>query len=76
MAAEVDALVNAINNGYVICEVLEWTLERTIDIEAYVESCTLFNVVEKDSSTAERRLQINMFALRKTYGRREMKKLE
>lgn len=75
MAAVVHALGNAFDNGYVICEAREEMLGSSIDIKAYVDSHTFFNVIANDSNKVERGLQINGFASRESYRRGELKKL-
>lgn len=67
MAAEVHARVHAFDYGNVICQALVELLRHIIEIEAFVDSCTLFNFVAKNSSTAERWPQINIFALRESH---------
>lgn len=47
----------------------------TIYIKAYVDSCTLFRVSTKDNNTADRRLQIDVFALREGNRRSDLKNL-
>ena len=67
MAAKVHALVLGFDYAYVIREAVEEPLGRRVEIEAYVDSRTLFNVIAKDSPTAERRFQIDVLALRESY---------
>lgn len=63
MAAEVYALFVRFEFTYEISHILEDTLSRTIDLEAYVDSRTLFNVIFKEGVSAEPRLQIDILAL-------------
>lgn len=72
MAAEVHALVHAFDNGFVVQEVLEELLGRRVELEAFVDSRTLFNVIANNSCTAERRLQIYMCTLREAFRKAEL----
>lgn len=40
-----------------------------------MNSRTLFNVLRKSSNTAERRLQIDIFVLKESYKKRELKRI-
>lgn len=75
MAAEIHGLVYGFDQTYVVREALEEVLDRKISIEVYVDSKSVFDVVVKDGSTSEKRLQIDIFALRESYSRAELNKL-
>lgn len=75
MAAEVHALVLAFDFGYIIRDATEQLLDRRIEMEAFVDSRTLFNVVAKNGSTTERRLQIDIMASKKSYPPEELQKI-
>lgn len=75
MAAEVHALVHAFDHRFIIRKTLEELMGRRIEIEAFVNSRTLFNTMSKNSTTTEQRLQITVCALRKSYRKRELKKI-
>jgi len=46
-----------------------------LDIDAYVDSKTVFNEVAKQSSTLEKRLQIDVHALRESHSKGELRYL-
>lgn len=75
LAAEVHALVLAFDMAYVIQDMLHEILGRKIEIDAYVDSKTLFDVVAKDGNTSEKRLQIDIYALRESYDKGELSRL-
>lgn len=75
MAAEVHALIHAVDVVTLIGDALNELLGRTIALEAYVDSRSLFKVVTKNRNTAERRLQNDMFALRDSYQTGELKSI-
>lgn len=50
-------------------------LGRYLKIESYADSKTLFDVIEKDSGTTEKRLQIDIFSLRESYAKGELARL-
>lgn len=54
MAAEGYVLIYAVDVGALIRDVLNEHLGRDIDMESYVDSRTLFNIVTKSSKTAKR----------------------
>lgn len=74
MAAEIHALVNVFNNEYITRALLVKMLRHSIDIEAYVHSQKIFNIIAKNNNTSERRLQFDVFALRESYRQGELKK--
>lgn len=67
MAAELHALTLGFDYAFVIKDLLEDILGRKIKIEALIDSKTVFNVITKEGSTTERRLQIDILALRQSY---------
>lgn len=76
MSAEVHAFVHTFDTGFTIREALEKSLGRLVKDEAFVSGCMLFNFIDKNSSTAERKSQISVCALKKVIGKRNCKKLE
>jgi len=64
MAAELHALIYGFDNAYLVRDILEEVLQQKIEIDGYLDSRTVFNVVAKSSSTLEKRLQIDVHALR------------
>lgn len=75
MAAEVYAFFNTFHKDYFIYEVLGETMQRTIDLKAYVDTRTLFNIFCKDGNTEKSRLQIVVLAFKESYRRGKTKKL-
>ena len=75
LAAEVHGLVLAFDHSFIIQDMIKEILGRTLDVEAYVDSKTLFDVVAKNSNTTEKRLQIDIFALKESYAKGELRKL-
>lgn len=71
--AEVHALVYAFGQGHCIRRILEELMGRRVENEVFVESRTLVNNNVKNSTTAERRLQIGVGALRKSDRKGELK---
>lgn len=67
IAAAFYALVHAVDVGTVIREALVEFLNRKVEMEAYVDSETPFNVVTKNSNTAERRSRIYLFPWLESY---------
>lgn len=67
MVSEVHELVNAFNSAYVDREALNEMIGQHIALETFVDSTTLFNVIAEGSFTAQRRLQVDIFALRECY---------
>lgn len=72
MAAEVQGLVLGFDYAFVIRQLLFEILGRKICLEAFVDSKTLFNVVGKDGATTDRRIQIDIYALRESYAKGEL----
>lgn len=56
IATEVHALVHAVDMGMLIKETISKVMSQEIAMEAYVDSGALFNIITRNSSTAERRL--------------------
>ena len=75
MAAEVQALVLGFDFSFVVKDLIEELLGREIKLEAMVDSKTVFDVIARDSQTAERRLQIDVLALRQSYNCGELDRL-
>lgn len=75
MAAEVHAQFLAFDFGYFIRHAIEQLLKRWIEMEAFVDSCTLFKIVIKNGSTAERHLQTDMMSLKRSNRHGELQKI-
>ena len=72
MAAELHALVYGFDNAYGVREAINCTLGLNVQIHSFVDSRTVFNVVAKQATTSEKRLQIDINALRQSYQLGEM----
>lgn len=72
LAAEVHGLVLGFDYAFVLWEMLTELLDRDVKIEALVDSNTLFDVISKDASTTERRLQIDVLGLRVSHENEEL----
>lgn len=72
LAAEIHALVLAYDHAYVIRHTLIEILGRNVKLEAYVDSRSVFDVIAKDGNTTEKRLQIDIYALRQSYADGEL----
>lgn len=75
MAAEVQALVLGFDYAFIVKDLIEEIIGRSIRLEALIDSKTVFNVIAKDGQTAERRLQIDVLALRQSYDIGELDRL-
>lgn len=75
LAAEVHGLVLGFDYVFIIQKLAEELLGRQVKVEAYTDSKTLFNVIAKDGATTERRLQIDIFALKESYERGELSRI-
>ena len=75
LAAELHAFVLAFDYAYVLKDMITEIIGRELDLIAYIDSKTLFDVVAKDSNTTEKRLQIDIHALRENYSNKELKSL-
>lgn len=67
MAAEFHALMEGFDAAYVAEDMMEECLGQQVPIDAYIYSKTVFDVVAKQGSTTERRLVIDVSALRESY---------
>lgn len=75
MAAEIQALVLGFDFAFVIRDMVEELTRRSVPIEAIIDSKTMFNVIARDGQTTERRLQIDIFALRQSYDNGELRRI-
>ena len=75
LASELHALSYGLDNGYIVRETIQDILQRSIPIEVYIDSRTLFNVITKFGATKEKRLQINASSSRQSYSKGEMEKI-
>lgn len=75
VAAVVHALVHAFAQRCVFLETLEKLLGRRIEIEYFEDSFILSSSIASNSTTAERRLQIDFCALRESYRKGKQNKV-
>ena len=75
MTAEVQALILGFDYAFMIKTLVEEILGTELVIEAMIDSRTVFNVVAKKAKTTERRLQIDIFALRQSYDTGELNRI-
>lgn len=64
MASEIHALFLCFDKSYYIRHMLEEILGRRLNIEAYVDSKTVFDVIAKDGKRTERIIRIDVSALK------------
>lgn len=64
MATEITALIISIYYTYIIPDMVSGIIGRNIQIEAFVDSRTVFDVSSKDGRMTEFKLQIDICALR------------
>jgi hypothetical protein len=67
LAAEILALVYGWDNAFVIRHTLEEMFGKKVPVDAFVDSRTTFDCVAKQSATLEKRLAIDISALRQSY---------
>jgi hypothetical protein len=75
MAAELHALVYGFDHAFMVKTISEEILGRVVHIDAYIDSRTVFNTVARLGSTLEKRLQIDIHALRQSHHRGELRSL-
>lgn len=75
LAAEIQALVLGFDSAFLVKDLVEELLGRTIKLEALIDSKTVFNVIAKDGKTSEKRLQIDVLALRQSYDLGELDRI-
>lgn len=73
--AEVHSLILGFYYAHILCDQLTEMLHRDVDIDVFLDSRTILDVIAKDSGTSERRLQIDILSLREIYGNGELKHL-
>ena len=75
MAAEVHGLIHGFDAAYVTRHMMEEILGKEIPMDIFVDSRTLFNIVAKDASPSEKRLKIDIWALKESYNKKEFENL-
>lgn len=73
MAAELLALVYGFDQAYVAQDILQQIIGVQVPIDGFIDSKTVFNVVAKAGATLEKRLQIDVSALRESHDRNELR---
>lgn len=73
-AAAVNVLLNAVAMRMVVMKTLSKLLHRNDEINAYFSSRTLFDALTNNSHSAERRLQTDVFALKQSYKKKELRR--
>lgn len=63
LAADVHALVMVLDACYVIRKIMAEITWKNSNIESFVDSKTLFDLVAKDGGTHVRRMKIDIFSL-------------
>lgn len=75
IAAEVHALIHAVDVRMNLQDALNEMSNRSIGTEAFVDSQSLLNVVTRHNKTAEKRLKIEIFTLKGSYKIKELKRI-
>jgi hypothetical protein len=75
MAAELHALIYVFYQAYVVKSMLDELWNTDVQIDACVDSRTVFNTVTRFGATLEKRLQIDVFGLRESHKRGELRTL-
>lgn len=75
MDREVHALNLAFDYAFIIHDLLHDILKRSIRIDSYVDSKSVFDIIAKDGCTTERRLQTYIHTLKESYERGELANL-
>lgn len=65
MVAEVQMLIYTNDNACFICKSLSKMLGHSINIETYAHDLMLSNIIAEDSRTEQKRMQIDIFELKK-----------
>jgi hypothetical protein len=72
MAAELHGLLAGFDNSVLVAEMVSGMLGRRVNIEAMTDSKTVFDTVTRLSSTLEKRLQIDAYALQEAHQKGEL----
>lgn len=75
MAAEIHALVYGFENAYIARDIVSEILGRSVAVDAFIDSRTLFIVVPKNAGTLGKRLQIDFRALKQSHENGELRNL-
>jgi hypothetical protein len=66
------AFADGFDAAYSLKHDLQTILKQSVDILMYTDSMSLFDVVTKSSTTAEKRLMIDLVVVREAYDRMEI----
>jgi hypothetical protein len=69
------AFADGFDAAYSLKHDLQTVLKRSVDMLMFTDSLSLFDVIKKLSTTAEKRLMIDLLVLRKAYDRMEIARL-
>jgi hypothetical protein len=75
LAAEVLGLVYGWDQAFVVQHTIQEVLGRTVPVDAYVDSRTTFDCVAKNAVTLEKRLAIDVSALRQSHSLGELSRI-
>lgn len=75
MAAELLALVHGFDHAFLVKHCMSEILGREIPLDAFIDSRTVFNTVAKTAPTLEKRLLIDVCALRESHGKGELRNI-
>lgn len=75
MAAELMGIVYGFDAAFVVQHMLSEVLGKTIPLDGYVDSKTVFDIIARRGPTLEKRLQIDAHALRESYFKGELRRL-
>lgn len=75
MAAKIHGLIYGFDSSIYIQTLLQELTVFNFEIHGVVDSKTLFNVVTKDGSTLEKRLQIDVWPIKESFSRGQLKQL-
>ncbi len=71
--AELLALMEGFDVAFTVKHAMREIHQRDVPLDIFTDSRTVFNIVAKDASSLEKRLQIGAFALRESHCREEIR---
>lgn len=75
LPAEMNALVLGFEYSFIVRDLLESVIGRTLKLESLVDSKTLFDIISKNGATSESRLQIDVLSLRQSHYNGDLNKI-
>jgi hypothetical protein len=75
LGSETTAFADGFDATYSLKHDLQTILKRSVDILKYTDSLSLFDVIKMSSTTAEKRLMIDLVVVREAYDRMEIAQL-